>query len=90
MKLTPGWTHRATNSDFVKILDHQAGYIVLGVLDGDELWRWDIAKGRGRQSRIVSGRPLQTMAEAVAEAERLIAEDYASLTALPVPALQAG
>lgn len=72
MNLGPGWTERTSSSDFARIFDHEAGYIIWGVIEPDGRRRWDIAKGRGRGSRIVSERPFRSIYEACAEAERRI------------------
>jgi hypothetical protein len=76
MILKSGWVERATSNEFALIYDHEAGYVILGVVEEDGHRRWDLAKGRGPRSRIVSERPFQTMFEALQAAEEMMAEDH--------------
>jgi hypothetical protein len=75
MNLGSGWVERVTSNDSALIYDHESGYVILGVMEDDGTRRWDLARGRGPKSRIISEHPFQSMFEAAQAAEMAITQE---------------
>ena len=83
MEIGSGWTERPTSNEFARIYDHEAGYIILGILDEDDIRRWDLARGHGPKSRIISEHPFYNLFDAIEAAEMMMANDRCTDTPNP-------